>query len=193
MSTEYQLSNTTLTFSPQSYLKQVMAGTVTACIIAGSINGASFSIPQSVNSRESVISTPFQASYSYNSGNINLYIEGVAAVRPEGLNSLRVLDEIADLKDDWNNNGASKFSESIIATMRKIIGYLEIQPMIFPTAKGSIQFEYENDANDYLEFELFENLSIKKFTLNHNGLSKTEMISLEKIDEVVKEFYGRNN
>lgn len=113
-------------------------------------------------------------------------------MRIEVLNSLRVLDEIADLKDDWNNNGASKFSEAIITAMRKIINNLEIQPMIFPTAKGSIQFEYENNTDDYLEFELFEDLSIKKFTLNHNGVSKTEMISVEKIDEVVKEFYGCN-
>lgn len=192
MNIEYQLSNTTHTFSPQSYLKQVIAGTATACIIASSINGVSVSMPQPINSLESVISTPFQESYSYNSGNINLYIEGVAAVRIEVLNSLRVLDEIADLKDDWNNNGASKFSEAIITAMRKIINNLEIQPMIFPTAKGSIQFEYENNTDDYLEFELFEDLSIKKFTLNHNGVSKTEMISVEKIDEVVKEFYGCN-
>ncbi|KJE25644.1 hypothetical protein LG52_3208 [Geobacillus kaustophilus] len=31
------------------------------------------------------------------------------------------------------------------------------QPKLFPTARDSIQLEFEKENGDYLEFELFEN------------------------------------
>jgi len=35
--------------------------------------------------------------------------------------------------------------------------------MIFPTARGSIQMEYETERGDYLELELFEDGRLKAF------------------------------
>lgn len=61
------------------------------------------------------------------------------------------LNEIAKLKDNWNNNGANSFSAKLIEKCRGIVMQLAAEPFICPTACGSIQFEYEKENGDYLE------------------------------------------
>ena len=62
------------------------------------------------------------------------------------------LSEIEKLKDNWNDNGASAFSSKLIEKCRGIVMQLASEPFICPTACGSIQFEYEKENGDYLEF-----------------------------------------
>lgn len=69
--------------------------------------------------------------------------------------NLEKMREIEMLKDNWNDNNASKFSSNLIEKCKKILNQLKIQPEIFPTANDSIQFEYQNNTT-YLEFEIFE-------------------------------------
>lgn len=99
------------------------------------------------------------------------------------------LDEIAHLEENWNGNGASAFSEKHVDTMKKLISELKKQPFISPTAKGSIQFEYEDEQGNYLEFELFPDNSVKKFYYSKDNVASTENITIEKVSDAVNDFY----
>ncbi len=68
----------------------------------------------------------------------------------------KTLGEIAALKYNWNENGAEPFSSDLIEKCKNLLSYLIYTPFISPTACGSIQFEYEKDSGDYLEFEIFQ-------------------------------------
>jgi len=103
--------------------------------------------------------------------------------------SLICIDQIGNLKENWNQNGAPSFSKEQIKTMRKIVYAVDVQPFISPTAKGTIQFEYEDEKGNYLEFELYPNLTIKMFIYTKQGESKTEYITMEKVSESVDSFY----
>lgn len=137
-----------------------------------------------------LVSAEYSMLHSYYGDNIILQWCGVSAVDSK-LESYKRLAEISALKDDWNGNGAAQFSEKIIRTMRGIVDGLKIQPSIFPTARESIQFEYENDSGDYLEFELFENGTIKTFFYSADGKTWTNDILESAVDEKVKAFYER--
>lgn len=70
--------------------------------------------------------------------------------------NLETLDNFKALQFNWNGNNAEPFSESLIEKAKSIIFHLKYQPEVFPTAKQSVQFEYEKENGDYLEFEIFE-------------------------------------
>lgn len=65
------------------------------------------------------------------------------------------LDEIAGYKQNWNGYGAEPFSPKLIENAKLIVDQLFNYPMIFPTAAGSIQFEFTSD-NVYIEVEIYE-------------------------------------
>lgn len=97
------------------------------------------------------------------------------------------------LKDNWNGYGAKKIPKTIIHKMKKIIRGIKIQPEIFPTALPSIQFEYEKENGDYLEFNLLENGKIKVFLMMADGYKNTEIIknNINTINEKINIFFNQ--
>ena len=81
--------------------------------------------------------------------------------------SLKRLEQIGNLPDGWNDSEARSFPSEFLLYVRGILSSLEIDPDIFPTARGSIQLEYNNNSGDYLEFEIFADGKIKKFYWAH--------------------------
>lgn len=59
------------------------------------------------------------------------------------------------LPNNWNGNGAEAIDKTVVLKAISLLRELEQQPDIFPTARNTIQFEYEH-GNDYLEIEIFE-------------------------------------
>lgn len=139
-----------------------------------------------------LLSTDFANESAYYNGNISFGWDGVSVMSTERANNLLRIMEIEKLHDNWNGNGASSFSTSILNIARSIIFLLSVQPSIFPTARDSIQFEYENALGDYLEFELFEDEQLKMFSYSHLGNTETTYITISEMNEVVNKFYGRN-
>lgn len=160
---------------------------VVACTAS---NGVPMEFCQPSLSDVYIVSTDTARRNMYNRGNISLYWDGVTAMDEALQRSYQKLSEIRCLTDNWNGNGAPKFSDELLAAAKKIVETLSRQPDIFPTARESIQFEYENDLGDYLEFELFEGGRLKKFYCGHDGDTVTEDISIDTMDEVVRRFYG---
>ena len=107
----------------------------------------------------------------------------------EYIENLDRLSDIGKLENNWNNNGAPSFSKNHIDTMKQIISKLHYQPFITPTAKGTIQFEFEDQKGNYLEFELYPDKRIKMFSYSANGEAKTEYIAIEEVREKVDAFH----
>ena len=68
------------------------------------------------------------------------------------------LEDIKNLKDNWNGNGAKSFSPKLIGHCYQLLDLLTynkigVMAFVVPTANRSIQFQFEND-NRYLEFEV---------------------------------------
>lgn len=107
------------------------------------------------------------------------------------MNNLKKLDQIAVLEDGWNGNKAKAFEKQFILTVRSIITALEIQPEIFPTARDSVQFEYEKEDGSYLEIEINSDDKWEVFEINRDGEEKYFSIvaNIEAIIKVVNSFY----
>lgn len=82
------------------------------------------------------------------------------------------IEYIKSLKNNWNGYGTKPISESIINKALKLIKELKPIPEVFPTGRGSIQFEWEKDSL-YLEMEILED-KIKIFNMankNKKGIT----------------------
>jgi hypothetical protein len=69
--------------------------------------------------------------------------------------NIRLVNKYAELKEGWDKDGAPGFSPDVIERAISLLQIIRIQPEVFPTLRGSIQFEYEVGGK-YLEFEIFD-------------------------------------
>lgn len=108
------------------------------------------------------------------------------------INAFKKLKTISDLKDDWNDNGAKHFENSLLVQCFSILSTLEeFPPEVFPVADGSIQFEYEKEDGSYLEFDIFEN-EISEYRVYPDGKEIEQIVDKNKISEEVKDFYEQS-
>lgn len=89
---------------------------------------------------------------------------------------------------NWNNANANKFNFEFIDMISSKLSSIQIQPKIFPTGRDSLQFEYEKENGDYLEFEIFENHI--NFLLIKNNEEREDETSFVNINNIVNEFYA---
>ena len=113
-------------------------------------------------------------------------------ISEDKLENLKKLEAIAHLEDNWNANGAKAFADSLIAKVRNLVMFLEIQPEVFPTACESLQLEYDKADGSHLEIELNESESAEVFLVDDSGCESVISISasIEAINKVVSDFYG---
>ena len=104
-------------------------------------------------------------------------------------NSIKKLNDISSLPDNWDGDGATSFASSIIENAKQLIDTLSVQPDIFPTSRNSIQFEYENDKKEYLEFELFDKDHINCYFNDHKGCSIKRETKMAEVNSIVCNFY----
>ena len=93
-----------------------------------------------------------------------------------------VLVNIRNLKDNWNEEGAKAFSETLVNRCWLICLKLKIQPMIYPTARDSIQFEYELEDKSYLEFEIYRD-RISVLCIEKKEYDKSIAFTLRALDK----------
>ena len=102
--------------------------------------------------------------------------------------------EVAGLEDNWNENGAKKFSNNLLKKVYTLLCSLAIQPLLYPTACGSIQLEYEKENGEYLEFEVFEE-NTHVFLIDKDRREKEWLLDSAneyKIKGVIDGFYVQN-
>lgn len=105
--------------------------------------------------------------------------------------NIKRLDEIFALPNNWDGYGATSFSKSLIEDVKQLIHTLSVQPDIFPTLRNSIQLEYENDKNEYLEFELFDRDNINCYFNDHKGHSIVKKSMMVEVNTIVNNFYTK--
>lgn len=126
------------------------------------------------------------AIYSGGDVSVNLSFNKIA--------NLQKLNEIGKLPENWNENGALKFSTEIIQKCKNIINSLQKQPEIFPTGANSIQMEYEKESGEYLEFNVY---SEHTEVFEINALEQENEFSIfedeiENVKELVRSFYAED-
>lgn len=94
--------------------------------------------------------------------------------------NLKKLNQIAKLEDNWNENGANKFSKELINKVDNMLHLLKCQPEIFPTANDSIQLEWENE-DEYYEVNVFEN-KVHIFQIYKDETSEVDFIEADLAD-----------
>lgn len=106
--------------------------------------------------------------------------------------NIRKLKEISELEYNWNGNSAAPFSSLLIGNSFNIINTIIRQPDLFPTARNSIQIEYEKADGSYLEFEIFENY-VEVFHLGKDDEEFEDKVDIDTsiIDRYVLDFYGQ--
>lgn len=101
-----------------------------------------------------------------------------------------IIAEIANLKRNWNGNDAEPISRNILLKAFELIDLLPAIPDVFPTACGTIQYEYEKETGEYLELELQDD-GVKVFSIDSANAESTLMISYddwEKLKIMVEAF-----
>jgi len=118
---------------------------------------------------------------------ININISEVILNLSKRIENINKIYKYSQFEYDWNLNGAEPFSKELIRIAWEKINRLEKQPNVFPTACGSIQFEYSGDDGNYLEFEIYEDRIEMFKIINKTEFEKTLSIS-EDLNEIINEF-----
>ena len=106
-------------------------------------------------------------------------------------NTLMKLAQMAAFKDNWNGYGAQPLPHDTLYKAQHLIPALHVQPEIFPTADGSIQFEYEKDNGDYLEFQFTGKGTCEVFKIiGDNEEYFTSQDNASAVNAIVNAFYG---
>lgn len=111
------------------------------------------------------------------------------------------LEHISELPDNWNNYDSKKFNSNIINNGKEFIEYIIKEhlimknentqtywPVVFPTGRNSLQFEYESDNKNYLEIEVFSDSYNVYYTMNGND-NLRDNIQLNTIKDLIHMFY----
>lgn len=111
--------------------------------------------------------------------------------------SMRIIDEIQNLHDDWNGYNAPPIPQSVLTLCRDIVMILDPQPNIFPTARRTIQMEYELSDRSYLEFEIYpDHITVLEVPQrNYSSAIQKSIASTnyQSLSQIVSAFHGGYN
>lgn len=106
------------------------------------------------------------------------------------------IDNVARLmkiKSDWEKDDNVVVPEGVINIAVVLIVNLNIQPLIFPTNRRSVQFEYDKSDDSYLEFEIFEDkitcMIIPRRDYDDACFPVVEHNDYKKMNEIIGDFY----
>ena len=100
----------------------------------------------------------------------------------------RKLEAIQQLKANWNSYNGQIVNEAVISKVISILSFLDYQPQIFPTGRGTIQIEKYIDENNLVEIEISENEIFAYQVIN--GEEKESLISVDEIKNIISEIYA---
>lgn len=107
---------------------------------------------------EAIFSDSLKSLIKYQSSKSNSGLSSNQHLFSKSYQLLKIrLDEIAGFSDDWNGYGAEPIKAEIISDAYHFLEHvysLSDFVSVFPTARQSIQFEFEDD-NKYCEAEIF--------------------------------------
>lgn len=103
----------------------------------------------------------------------------------EKMHLINKLESFKNLKPGWNGYSASSIDSDVVDESKRILWQLQGLPDVFPTARNSVQIEYENyDNGNYLELEVGQR-EIVGFYMD-TGNDTEEEFQLDNIHQVNK-------
>ena len=109
--------------------------------------------------------------------------------------NLKKLDEISHLEKNWNGHNADPIPLNVLENAFSLLKHLkDYEPNIFPTATDSIQFEWFNDNDAYLEVEVRADNTVALFSTKNGTTPETNVFYREipfdtnEIEDYVKQF-----
>lgn len=101
-----------------------------------------------------------------------------------------LLEKFRNYEENWNGYGAPKFADSLINDVESILLGIRRTPKIFPTGRHSIQFEYEKQNGDYLEFEIYSMNKVGLLMMIGDNPEQELMINANQINGYLAVFYA---
>lgn len=99
------------------------------------------------------------------------------------------IKKFSQFNKNWDGYNAQIISENVIRKSLKLLTMITFQPQVYPTPRGSIQFEYYNE-DDYLEIEITtDNYILTKITKTQD-IETSETNELKIVKEV-QDFYAK--
>lgn len=99
-----------------------------------------------------------------------------------------IVEHFKSLGHGWNGYSAELLSDATINKAVNILPQLDYQPRVFPTGRGTIQFEYFKKGGDYLEIEIGQEDNY--FVFIKSGIEKEGEILNNGLNEIVNEFFA---
>ncbi len=100
------------------------------------------------------------------------------------------IDSFRTLKENWNQNNAEPFDEKLLDIVQEITDNLTQLPKVFPTARQTIQLEFEKENGDYLEFEIGLENTMLLTIVNDKETEKTVRSDFKLFNEIIDKFYA---
>lgn len=101
------------------------------------------------------------------------------------------IDSFSSMNKDWNGYGTEKIDQAVIDKAKGILEVLSVIPKVFPTGRNSIQFEYEKENGDYLEFEIYNDRVICLKMIEGKDDQEFRVETNSEIQKNVIDFYVR--
>lgn len=99
-----------------------------------------------------------------------------------------LIKSFLDLSYNWNGNGAVAIDKAVVLRAISLLRVLDHQPDIFPTARNTIQFEYEY-GDDYLEIEIFDGY-FNVYRCVDNGETEYRTTAFQRVREEVLNYHA---
>jgi hypothetical protein len=104
------------------------------------------------------------------------------------INVKEQLDKISLLKNNWDGYNAPAIPIQIINLCKDMVDKFKHIPEIYPTSRGTIQFEFDN-GNNYLELEIFEDHYEALIDCNGKESEEIGQIDLDEINNLIEKIY----
>lgn len=105
------------------------------------------------------------------------------------LKKINEMDNFRLLNKDWNGHGTERIDQDVIDNAKSILEVLSVNPEVFPTGRNSIQFEYEKENGDYLEFEIFNDKVIVLKMIEGKDDQEFQVKTNSEIQQNITDFY----
>lgn len=103
--------------------------------------------------------------------------------------NLEKIASYADLEHNWDGTGSVPFSEDVLTQAENVIKMLKVQPEVYPSLDGSIQFDFTNFEDFYFEvsigsdyYEIYVDDANDK---HYKNLQRDTLAILQRINETL--------
>jgi hypothetical protein len=128
----------------------------------------------------------YTSSYSFFNNQLNSSL--IKSSKPTQLDmNIISLENIKKYESNWNGLNGKSFDSNFLNLLSIKLNQLNKQPSIYPTGRGSIQFEYYLKDN-ILEIEVYSDFNCEYFS-EKNGKISEGNTEFENINNLVNEFY----